>query len=127
MRSSPRSPRLMRKSESKYVVSKLPPRELDGCLRNSGNGGVSKEGNCDSPPVGFTVVLSNTMRMLLLLVTSNVWANVAVTSTGGSGHGVPTRRSTMLSSSLLATSILWYTCGSREHIGLERWSLGGEQ
>ncbi|KAK1390663.1 hypothetical protein POM88_018841 [Heracleum sosnowskyi] len=34
-------------------------------------------------------------------MSSNLWANVAVTSTGGRGHGCPNSSSTMLSKSLL--------------------------
>lgn len=57
-------------------------------------------------------------------VNSKVWAKQAVSSRGGRGHGVPKRRSTMLSSSLLATSILWYTCQDNHHqVPLINWTL----
>lgn len=108
------------------MVLKLLLCELDGCFRNFGNGGVLKEGNCDSFFVGFIVVLLNMMWMLLLFVILNVWVNVVVIFIGGSGYGVFICRFMMLFSFLFVMFIFWYICGSCEYIGLERWSFGGE-
>lgn len=64
--SSPRSPRVTRVSESRYVTSNSPLPVLDGGRSPSGKRGMSNGGNCDRFPAVFTVVFSKVIFIPLV-------------------------------------------------------------